>query len=80
LIDPSIRLLFKNRVLTLFQELKISSDIEEECDNLTYILNHAATESSGLRNKWHRKKCIQKWDEHIEKIINVKRLAFTKNL
>jgi exonuclease III len=49
--DPSIRWLFKNRVLTLLQQVKISSNIEEECANLTYLLKPAATESIGLRNK-----------------------------
>jgi hypothetical protein len=72
--------LFKNRVSTLLQQVKISSDIEEEWGNLTYILKQAATESIGLRNKWHRKKGIQKWDEGIEKVINEKRLAFKKYL
>jgi hypothetical protein len=64
----------------LLQQVKISSDIEEEWGNLTYILTQAATESIGLRNKWHRKKSIQKWDEHIKKAINEKRLAFKKYL
>jgi hypothetical protein len=66
--------------LTLLQQVKISSNIEEERGNLTYILKQAGTESINLRNKWHRKKGIQKWDEHIEKVINEKRLAFKKYL
>jgi hypothetical protein len=78
--DPSIRWLFKNRVLTLLQQVKISSDIEEEWGNLTYILEQAATKSIGLRNKWHRKKGFQKLDEYIEKVINEKRLEFKKYL
>jgi hypothetical protein len=78
--DPSITWLFKNRVLFLLQQVKISSNIEEEWGNFTYILKQAATESIDLRNKWHRKKGIQKWDEHIEKVINEKRLAFKKYL
>jgi hypothetical protein len=78
--DPSIRWLFKNRVLTPLAQVKTSGDIEEEWGNLTYMLKQAATESIGLRNKWHRKKGIQKWDEHIEKVINKKRLTFKKYL
>jgi hypothetical protein len=46
--NPSIRWLIKNRVLTLLQQVKSSSDIEEECGNFTYILKQAATESIGL--------------------------------
>jgi hypothetical protein len=52
----------------LLQQVKISSDIEEEWGNLTHILKQIATESISLRNKWHRKKSIKKWDEHIEKL------------
>jgi hypothetical protein len=68
-----MRWLLKNRVLTSLQEVKISSDIEEEWGNLTYILKQAAAESIGLRNKWHRKKGIKKWDDHTEKVTNEKK-------
>jgi hypothetical protein len=34
--------------MTLLQQAKISSDIEEGWDNLTYILKQAATETINL--------------------------------
>jgi hypothetical protein len=67
----------KNRVLTLLQQVKISSDIEEEWCNLTYILKQAASESISLKNKGHRNKGIKTgW----KKVLNEKRLSFKKYL
>jgi hypothetical protein len=78
--DPSIRWLFEHRISLLLQEVKISSDVEEEWRNLTFILKQAASESIGMRKRWHRKIGVRKWDENMEKIINEKRTAFKKYL
>jgi hypothetical protein len=74
LTDPSIRWLFERRVSSLLQEVKISSDIEEEWRNLTFILKQAASESIGTRKRWHRKTGVRKWNENIEKVVIKKEL------
>jgi hypothetical protein len=56
--DPSIKWIFKCRVKQYLQEITISDNKEEEWQNLTYILKHAATESVGFKNKQKREKGI----------------------
>ena len=78
--DASIQWLYKQRVKTLTEVIKVNESLEKQWMDILNIVKQAANETLGTKKRWHRKKGLWQWDEEISKVIADKRAAFKKYL